>query len=99
MSKRKRKLTYKKELKQLYKGYKKVTNNMYAMKGYNRWKQRVIKPFREAGDNELFSKYLEIKMNSTKTYNAILGSIIGMALAIMAGVTINVISECDPYTK
>ena len=72
---------------------------MYAMKGYNRWKQRVIKPFREAGYNELFSKYLEIKMNSTKTYNAILGSIIGMALAIMAGVTINVISECDPNTN
>lgn len=96
MRKSKRKLTYKKELKKLYREYKKITNNAYTMRGYNRWKQKVIKLLRMVEDRESFVKYLEIKMNTTTTYNAIWGSIIGMVLAIMAGVTINVISGCDP---
>ena len=55
--------------------------------------KKVIKLLRMVEDRESFAKYLEIKMNTTKTYNTIWGSIIGMVLAIMAGVTINVISD------
>ena len=71
MRKSKRKLTYKKELKKLYSEYKKITNNAYTMRRYNRWKQKVIKLLRMVEDRESFAKYLEIKMNTTKTYNAI----------------------------
>ena len=60
MRKSKRKLTYKKELKKLYREYKKITNNAYTMRGYNRWKQKVIKLLRMVEDRESFAKYLEI---------------------------------------
>lgn len=88
-----KKPTYKKELKQLYKEYKRVTSNVYNMRRYNSWRRKVFNLFRTVRNKELLTKYLEIKLNITKVHSTICGAIIGMTLSIMAGITINMILE------